>query len=216
MTAICMHVALLQALRCGQTSDRSKEDMPTVTANTVTRVAPLYAISFLNDKRMQKWRCGPRQRGPHRLISKIAQSGMWHHPHDRRLPTPVLRNESPPSVCLHPSLHNHNIMAPSPTPNAPRTLAELVELLRDDEMVKVAGELAPKIQILTPGVDVDGVLRGKIMSKSKFLSAVESSFGFCGVVYGWDSEFWTKKRRETMHKRRRSGLERWWAGGRML
>lgn len=34
---------------------------------------------------------------------------------------------------------------------------------------------------------MDGVLRGKIMSKSKFLSAAESSFGFCGVVYAWDS-----------------------------
>ncbi|EKD04501.1 glutamine synthetase [Trichosporon asahii var. asahii CBS 8904] len=29
-------------------------------------------------------------------------------------------------------------MAPSPTPNAPRTLAELADLLKDDEMVKVA------------------------------------------------------------------------------
>lgn len=35
-------------------------------------------------------------------------------------------------------------MAPSPTPNAPRTLAELTELLKDDEMVKVAGEMAPQ------------------------------------------------------------------------
>lgn len=26
------------------------------------------------------------------------------------------------------------------------------------------------------------------MSKDKFLSAVENTFGFCGVVYGWDSE----------------------------
>lgn len=61
---------------------------------------------------------------------------------DRRHPTPLLRNESPSFVCLHPSPHNRN-MAPSPTPNAPRTLAELADLLKDDEMVKVAGELAP-------------------------------------------------------------------------
>jgi hypothetical protein len=26
------------------------------------------------------------------------------------------------------------------------------------------------------------------MSKPKFLSAVKSTFGFCGVIYGWDSE----------------------------
>lgn len=35
--------------------------------------------------------------------------------------------------------------------------------------------------------DIDGVLRGKYMHKSKFLSAAEDSFGFCNVVLGWDS-----------------------------
>lgn len=35
--------------------------------------------------------------------------------------------------------------------------------------------------------DIDGVLRGKLMRKDKFLSAVESGFGFCDVVFGWDS-----------------------------
>jgi glutamine synthetase len=35
--------------------------------------------------------------------------------------------------------------------------------------------------------DVDGVLRGKLMRKDKFLSAVEDGFGFCDVVFGWDS-----------------------------
>ncbi|ORX41117.1 hypothetical protein BD324DRAFT_575254 [Kockovaella imperatae] len=40
---------------------------------------------------------------------------------------------------------------------------------------------------MASGVDVDGVLRGKIMSKSKFLSAVKSDgFGFCSVIFGWD------------------------------
>jgi glutamine synthetase len=36
-------------------------------------------------------------------------------------------------------------------------------------------------------VDIDGVLRGKYLDKGKFLSAVESGFGFCDVVFGWDS-----------------------------
>lgn len=35
--------------------------------------------------------------------------------------------------------------------------------------------------------DLDGVLRGKYISRSKFLSALEKGFGFCDVVLGWDS-----------------------------
>jgi glutamine synthetase len=35
-------------------------------------------------------------------------------------------------------------------------------------------------------VDIDGVLRGKFMHRDKFLSAIESGFGFCSVVFGWD------------------------------
>jgi glutamine synthetase len=35
-------------------------------------------------------------------------------------------------------------------------------------------------------IDIDGVARGKFMSKNKFISALESEFGFCQVVFGWD------------------------------
>jgi glutamine synthetase len=35
--------------------------------------------------------------------------------------------------------------------------------------------------------DIDGVLRGKYLHLDKFLGAVESGFGFCDVVFGWDS-----------------------------
>jgi glutamine synthetase len=35
--------------------------------------------------------------------------------------------------------------------------------------------------------DMDGVLRGKYMSREKFFSAIEHGFGFCDVVLGWDS-----------------------------
>ena len=34
--------------------------------------------------------------------------------------------------------------------------------------------------------DVDGVLRGKYMSREKFFSALDNGFGFCDVVLGWD------------------------------
>ena len=35
--------------------------------------------------------------------------------------------------------------------------------------------------------DVDGILRGKYVSKVKFFSALEGGFSFCDVVLGWDS-----------------------------
>ncbi|MEI9934782.1 MAG: hypothetical protein WDM71_08015 [Ferruginibacter sp.] len=34
--------------------------------------------------------------------------------------------------------------------------------------------------------DVDGVLRGKIINKQKFLKGVEEGIGFCNVIFGWD------------------------------
>lgn len=34
--------------------------------------------------------------------------------------------------------------------------------------------------------DIDGILRGKYMSREKFFSALDKGFGFCDVVLGWD------------------------------
>ena len=53
-------------------------------------------------------------------------------------------------------------------------LDSLPRLLRDDTKVKVAG------------IDVDGILRGKLISKKKFLSVASDGFGFCSVIFGWD------------------------------
>jgi glutamine synthetase len=50
----------------------------------------------------------------------------------------------------------------------------LPELLKNDIAVKVAG------------IDVDGMLRGKLMAKKKFLSIAKTGFGFCSVIFGWD------------------------------
>lgn len=47
-------------------------------------------------------------------------------------------------------------------------------LLQSDNAVKLAG------------VDVDGQLRGKLVSKKKFLSIATEGFGFCSVIFGWD------------------------------
>ena len=59
-------------------------------------------------------------------------------------------------------------------PPTPVTLASLPTLLADDTSVKLAG------------LDADGVLRGKLVSKKKFLSVAEAGFGFCSVTFGWD------------------------------
>lgn len=54
------------------------------------------------------------------------------------------------------------------------TVESLPKLLADDNCVKLAG------------IDVDGILRGKLVSKKKFLSIAEAGFGFCSVIFGWD------------------------------
>ncbi|KAH7137487.1 hypothetical protein B0J13DRAFT_609512 [Dactylonectria estremocensis] len=48
------------------------------------------------------------------------------------------------------------------------------KLLANDTKVKVAG------------IDFDGVLRGKIMAKDKFLSSVKGGFGMSSAIFGWD------------------------------
>lgn len=53
------------------------------------------------------------------------------------------------------------------------TVASLPDLLKDDTKVKIAG------------VDIDGQLRGKLMSKKKFLGIAEAGLGFCSVIFGW-------------------------------
>jgi glutamine synthetase len=45
------------------------------------------------------------------------------------------------------------------------------------------------VQHVKVGVfDVDGILRGKYISREKFLSALDGGFGFCDVVLGWDCQ----------------------------
>lgn len=38
------------------------------------------------------------------------------------------------------------------------------------------------------GTDLDGVLRGKYVSLEKFASAARHGFGFCDVIFGWDTQ----------------------------
>lgn len=75
----------------------------------------------------------------------------------------------PPSITT--TLHANS--GPAPV-NLQALAQEITSLVKDDQRIKVAG------------VDLDGILRGKIMVKSKFLSILESGFGFCSVIFGWD------------------------------
>jgi glutamine synthetase len=50
---------------------------------------------------------------------------------------------------------------------------------------QVRGSPATRVKVAVS--DIDGVLRGKYLHKEKFLSAAESGFGFCNVVFGWDA-----------------------------
>ncbi|MCB0754380.1 MAG: hypothetical protein KDB98_02220, partial [Flavobacteriales bacterium] len=59
------------------------------------------------------------------------------------------------------------------------------ELTREHILNEVRNSSHNKIKLAI--TDIDGVLRGKLMRREKFLSAVESGFGFCDVVFGWDS-----------------------------
>ncbi|TBU35709.1 glutamine synthetase/guanido kinase [Dichomitus squalens] len=72
-------------------------------------------------------------------------------------------------------MSGNKVVGVTPTSSAPNSISDLEALLKDDIKVKVAG------------IDVDGVLRGKYMSKEKFLSAASSEgFNFCSVIFGWD------------------------------
>jgi glutamine synthetase len=51
------------------------------------------------------------------------------------------------------------------------------------ERVERSGANKVKVAI----TDIDGVLRGKYLHLDKFTSAVDGGFGFCNVVFGWDS-----------------------------
>jgi len=48
-------------------------------------------------------------------------------------------------------------------------------------------KLAPGGKVKVAITDIDGILRGKYLHKDKFLSAVDGGFGFCNVIFGWDS-----------------------------
>jgi len=54
-----------------------------------------------------------------------------------------------------------------------------------DLVRQLAGQGTEKVKLAI--TDIDGILRGKLISFDKFRSVAEKGFGFCDVVFGWDS-----------------------------
>ena len=50
---------------------------------------------------------------------------------------------------------------------------------------EIANHPASKVKVAV--TDIDGVLRGKVIHRDKFLSALDGGFGFCSVIFGWDA-----------------------------
>ena len=58
--------------------------------------------------------------------------------------------------------------------------------MTNNEIIALVNEhLSSKIKFAV--TDIDGILRGKIISKEKFLEIAESDLGFCDVIFGWDA-----------------------------
>lgn len=57
------------------------------------------------------------------------------------------------------------------------------ELTRLLEKLSAANTTKVKLAV----TDIDGILRGKVVSFEKFASIVKSGFGFCDVIFGWDA-----------------------------
>jgi glutamine synthetase len=53
-----------------------------------------------------------------------------------------------------------------------------------DPLKTVLSSASQKVKVAV--TDIDGVLRGKYLHIDKFMSAIDSGFGFCDVVFGWD------------------------------
>ena len=59
------------------------------------------------------------------------------------------------------------------------------QLSKDNLLKQLTGQNIEKVKVAI--TDIDGVLRGKLISFEKFVAVIEKGFGFCNVVFGWDA-----------------------------
>lgn len=57
--------------------------------------------------------------------------------------------------------------------------------MNKEEIIQLIRELDVK-NIKFAVTDIDGILRGKLISTEKFLKALDNQIGFCNVIFGWD------------------------------
>lgn len=62
-------------------------------------------------------------------------------------------------------------------PEDVRTVADAKKIINERKLT----------HIKVGAFDIDGIMRGKYMSREKFFGALDKGFGFCDVVLGWDS-----------------------------
>ncbi len=57
-------------------------------------------------------------------------------------------------------------------------------LSKDEIVNQIKNSRHTKIKVAVS--DIDGIMRGKLMHQEKFFKVLDSEFGFCNVVFGWD------------------------------
>lgn len=57
---------------------------------------------------------------------------------------------------------------------------------KESPVDRITRLLANDIKVKVAGIDCDGLLRGKIIHKAKFLSSLTSGFGMSSAIFGWD------------------------------
>lgn len=55
--------------------------------------------------------------------------------------------------------------------------SQIIKYLQDKDVHKIKFAFA----------DIDGILRGKVIHRKKFIDGLQEGYGFCDVVFGWDS-----------------------------
>ena len=63
----------------------------------------------------------------------------------------------------------------------------LIYYIMNQEQIKAYIEENNIQKIKFAFADIDGILRGKVIHRKKFMEGLQSGYGFCDVVFGWDS-----------------------------